>query len=134
MRTTDARYEATVDSPLELPVQDSHVPPHATDASVRMADRLWDALAGLMILSGITLFLLARNGLASIAAGTHALPPGVPSFVQRADYFSAQSTLGLAMIGVGIAVGLGSTIRHALRRRAAETPSRARPPAASVIA
>jgi bacteriorhodopsin len=117
---TNATREATVDSPLELRVQDSNVPAQTVDASVRMAERLWDALAGLMILSGITLFLLARNGLASIAAGTHVLPPGVPSFVQRADYFSAQSSLGLWMVGVGVAVGLVSSIRHALRRRAVD--------------
>ena len=120
--TTDATREATVDSPLEpleLRVQNGNVPPHTTDASVRMAERLWDALAGLLILSGVTLFLLARNGLASIAAGTHVLPPGVPTFVQRADYFSAQSSLGLGMVAVGIAVGLVASIRHALRRRSA---------------
>ncbi|HEX6050841.1 MAG TPA: hypothetical protein VFZ21_16295 [Gemmatimonadaceae bacterium] len=105
-----------MDSPLELRVQGSNVPA-TTDAGVRMADRLWDALAGLLILSGITLFMLARNGLASIAAGTHVLPPGVPSFVQRADYFSAQSSLGLTMIGIGIAVGVVASVRHTLRRR-----------------
>jgi F0F1-type ATP synthase membrane subunit c/vacuolar-type H+-ATPase subunit K len=43
---------------------------------------------------------------------------GVRSFVQRADYFSAQSSLGLALIGTGIAVGLAAAVRHALRRRA----------------
>lgn len=89
---------------------------------VHSSDRLWDALAALIILAGTTLFLLARNGLASIAAGTHTLPPGVTSLVQRADYFSAQSTLGLAMIGVGLAVGVASSIRHTMRRRAAAAP------------
>jgi X-X-X-Leu-X-X-Gly heptad repeat protein len=65
------------------------------------------------------LFLLARNGLASLASGTQTLPAGVTSYVQRADYFSAQSSLGLLMIGVGVAVGLVAAIRHTLRRRSA---------------
>ena len=108
-----------MDTPLELRIQGNKVPAHATDAIVSTADRLWDALAGLFLLSGITLFMLARNGLASIAAGTHVLPPGVPSFVQRADYFSAQSSLGLTMIGIGVAVGIMAAVRHALRRRRA---------------
>lgn len=117
-----------MDTPLELRVQGNKVPAHAADKSVSMADRLWDALAGLLLLSGVTLFMLARNGLASIAAGTHVLPPGVPSFVQRADYFSAQSSLGLTMIGIGVAVGIMAAVRHALRRRAAapHVPSQSR--------
>lgn len=105
-------------SPLELRAQASVVAPQRVPVLVKSTDRLWDALAMLMILSGTTLFLLARNGLASIAAGTHVLPPGVSSFTQRADYFSAQSSLGLGMIGVGLAIGLASSVRHAMRRRA----------------
>jgi hypothetical protein len=85
---------------------------------VHAAERLWDALAMLLIVAGTTLFLMARNGLASIANGTHKLPTGMRSFVQRADYFSAQSSMGLALIGLGVAVGLAASIRHALRRRA----------------
>jgi hypothetical protein len=85
---------------------------------VHAAERLWDALAMLLILAGATLFLMARNELASIANGTHKLPIGMRSFVQRADYFSAQSSMGLALIGLGVGVGLAASIRHALRRRA----------------
>jgi hypothetical protein len=77
----------------------------------------------LLIVAGTTLFLLARNGLASIANGTQTLPAGVTSWVQRADYFSAQSSLGLVLVGVGIAVGLASSVRHTLRRRASAAPS-----------
>ena len=99
------------------------IPPQRIVPAVHSAERLWDALAMLMIVAGTTLFLLARSGLASIADGTHTLPPGVTSYVQRADYFSAQSSLGLMMIGVGVAVGLCSSIRHALRRRASASPT-----------
>jgi len=112
-----------VESALQGREQGADAPGHSTIGTVRSAERLWDALALLIILSGTTLFLLARNGLDSIAAGTHALPRGVPSFVARADYFSAQSSLGLGMIGVGVLVGLVSSARHAIRRRARSEPS-----------
>ena len=108
-----------MESALQGREQGADAPRQSTTGVVRSAERLWDALALLMILSGTTLFLLARNGLDSIASGTHKLPPGVPSFVARADYFSTQSSLGLGMIGVGVAVGLVSSVRHAVRRREA---------------
>jgi hypothetical protein len=101
-----------------IPAQANLAPPTRIEPGVNAAERLWDALAMLLIIAGTTLFLMARNGLASIADGTHKLPMGVGSFVQRADYFSAQSSLGLALIGVGVAVGLAAAIRHALRRGA----------------
>jgi hypothetical protein len=111
-----------VHSPLGIPAQGNVIRPHHhhthVDRGVHSAERLWDALAMLLILSGTTLFLLARSGLVSLANGTHALPEGVTSYVQRADYFSAQSSLGLVLIGAGVATGLGAAIRHWLRRRA----------------
>jgi len=112
-----------VDSALEGRGQDPDAAVLIAPGAVRSSDRLWDALALLLILSGTTLFLLARNGLAEIAAGTHKLPPGVASFVQRADYFSAQSDLGLGMIGLGVAVGLGFSLRRASRRLTRRDPS-----------
>ena len=120
-------------SPLGIPAQANfNAPPHV-ERGVHSADRLWDALAMLLILSGTTLFLLARSGLASLAEGTHDLPPGVTSYVQRADYFSAQSSLGLVLVGVGVATGLGAAIRHAMRRRghlASPPPHASAPPVA----
>jgi hypothetical protein len=110
-----------VDTPLGVPAHIEFVQPrgpHGAASVVHSADRLWDALSMLMIVAGTTLFLLARNGLASLANGTQTLPAGVTSHVQRADYFSAQSSLGLLMIGVGVAVGIAAAIRHAIRRRA----------------
>jgi len=110
-----------VDTPLGVPAHIEFVQPrgpHSVASVVHSADRLWDALSMLMIVAGTTLFLLARNGLASLANGTQTLPAGVTSYVQRADYFSAQSSLGLLMIGVGVAAGISAAIRHAIRRRA----------------
>ena len=106
-------------TPLAVPAQIEFVQPHRPASVVHSADRLWDALAMLIIVAGTTLFLLARSGLASLANGTLALPTGVTSYVQRADYFSAQSSLGLVMIGIGVAVALVAWIRHVRRRRAA---------------
>ena len=106
-------------TPLAVPAQIEFAQARRPASAVHSTDRLWDALAMLMIVAGTTLFLLARSGLTSLANGTLALPTGVTSYVQRADYFSAQSSLGLLMIGAGVAVGLGAWIRHALRRRAA---------------
>jgi len=111
-----------VHSPLAVPPQANYVPPKRIEPGVHPAERLWDALAGLLIVAGTTLFLLARNGLASLASGRDTLPPGVTSYVQRADYFSAQSSLGIGLIGVGVAVGLAASIRHSMRRRARQTP------------
>ena len=113
-------------TPLEAP---AYAPPSFAEASrtasaVHSAERLWDALAMLLIIAGTTLFLLARNGLVSLADGTHTLPPGITSYVQRADYFSAQSSLGLGMIGAGVIVGLVSTVRHLIRRRSARRAPR----------
>jgi len=107
-----------VHSPLGIPAQPVFGTPSRIEPRVHSAERLWDALAMLLIVAGTTLFLMARNGLASLASGPQTLPVGMGSFVQRADYFSAQSTIGLALIGLGITVGVAASIRHALRRRA----------------
>ena len=85
--------------------------------AVHSADRLWDALAMLLILAGTTLFLLARGGLAAIRDTNQAPPAGFSTWVQRADYFTAQSSLGLALIGAGVVVGIWAAIRHMMRRR-----------------
>ena len=92
------------------------------DHSVHSSDRLWDALAMLMILAGTTLFLLARSGLAATSDGKQPPPAGFTTWVQRADYYSAQSSLGLAIIGVGVAVGIWAAVRHMMRRRTAPAP------------
>ena len=72
----------------------------------------------LLILAGTTLFLLARSGLASISDSSQPPPTGFTSWVQRADYFAAQSSLGMGMIGAGVAVGVWAAVRHVARRRA----------------
>ena len=105
-------------SPLGITTQGSYIAPQRIARTVHSSDRLWDALAMLLILSGTTLFLLARHGLASITDAKQLPPAGFTSWVQRADYFTAQSSLGLAMIGIGVGVGIWSAIRHFMRSRA----------------
>jgi hypothetical protein len=107
-----------VHSPLGVVAQGAQIPARPVESRVHASDRLWDALAMLLILAGTTLFLLARNGLAAIAAGgQQPLPPGMTTYTQRADYFSAQSSLGLGLIVVGVLIGLTAFARHAVRRR-----------------
>ena len=113
-------------SPLGVTAQPNYVPPRRLEPVVNAADRLWDALAMLLIVAGTTLFLLARSGLTSLANGTTTLPTGVRSYVQRADYFSAQSSLGLALVGIGVAVGLAAAVRHSLRRARKLVPNEGR--------
>jgi hypothetical protein len=115
--------EDRVHSPLGMPAQADYVPPPRIEPRVHAADRLWDALAMLLIVAGTTLFLMARSGLASLADGTGVLPVGMTSRVQRADYFSAQSSLGLGLVVVGVVVGLAAMVRHVLRRRARQSAS-----------
>lgn len=104
-------------TPLGVSAQIPSMAQQRSQPDVPSVDRLWDALAMLIILAGTTLFLFARQGLASMAERNYTLPRGFATYVQRADYLSAQSSLGLGMIAVGVGVGVVSAIRHALRRR-----------------
>jgi len=109
-----------VHSPLGITAQGSYIAPRRAARTVHSADRLWDALSMLLILAGTTLFLLARSSLASTTDVKQLPPPGFTSWVQRADYFTAQSSLGLVMVGIGVGVGIWSAIRNAMRRRAGQ--------------
>ena len=78
------------------------------------ADRLVD-IAALAIMSvGLTLFLVARHALIAISTGTYSLPAGW-TWVQRTDYFVAQSKLGLLLSGAGVLLGIIAAARHAWR-------------------
>lgn len=83
----------------------------------RPADRVTDAVALLLVLGGIGLFAWARYALTEIASGTRAIPKGV-SAVAVTDFHVAQSTMGLWIVGIGVAVGVVAALRHRLRRPA----------------
>lgn len=110
-------------TPLGVSVPIQSVGQQRSQPEVPSVERLWDALAMLIILAGTTLFLLARRGLEAMTDRNYTLPRGFATYVQRADYLSAQSSLGLGMIAVGVGVGVMAAIRHALRRRRAQGQS-----------
>jgi hypothetical protein len=91
---------------------------HATTAPrVRLADRLMDAAAALLLLLGIGLFFFARRALDALGTGTYDKPDGV-TWVSRADLHAAQSRLAIWVIVVGVLVGIAAAVRHKLRRHA----------------
>ncbi len=87
---------------------------HAPAGAPRLADRLTDATAILLVLGGIGLFAFARTALTGIANGTRAMPRGM-SAVAVTDFHVAQSRLGLWIVVVGVLVGVVAAIRHRLR-------------------
>lgn len=83
-------------------------------AAPNSADRIIDATALFMVVSGIGLFAFARQALTGIGNGTKDMPQGIPA-VAVADFHVAQSKLGLWIIGLGVLVGCVAAIRHKLR-------------------
>ena len=89
---------------------------------VNLSDRLWDLVALVLILAGISMFIMARNALTSMANGTFTPPPG-STHVERADYFAMESTIGMFVAGAGIVIGVIAAIRHARRRTPIADPT-----------
>lgn len=79
-----------------------------------VADRLTDAIALLMVLGGIAMFMFARVALGDIADGTRVAPPGM-SLVAITDLHVAQSKMGLWVIGLGVSFGVVAAVRHKAR-------------------
>ena len=79
--------------------------------TVSLSDRLWDLVALLLILAGVSMFIMARNALSSMANGTFTPPPG-STHVERADYYAMESTIGMLIAGVGVVIGVIAAIRH----------------------
>ena len=74
-------------------------------------NRIIDAAALLMVLGGLGLFAFARSALTGIGNGTRTMPEGV-SAVAVADFYVAQSTMAVWVIGVGVVVGIVAAVRH----------------------
>jgi hypothetical protein len=81
----------------------------------RPIDRIWDAAALIVVLTGIGLFVFARNALTSISEGTYVMPTGV-SAVAQTDLHVAQSRLGIFVIVAGVLVGVIAAARHQFHR------------------
>ena len=86
---------------------------------VRPRDRLMNIIAGVCIVAGGMLFLLARRTLTTIAAGGLALPPGnIVSNVAYTDSIVLRTRIGLWLVVVGAILAVASAISHQFRARA----------------
>jgi hypothetical protein len=87
--------------------------------AVRPRDRMLNAIAGICIVSGAALFLLARRTLTKIAEGGMALPAGSAlSNVAYADSIVLRSRVGLWLVVVGATLAVAAAISHQFRRNA----------------
>lgn len=85
---------------------------------VRPRDRLLNIIAGVCIVGGGMLFLLARRTLTTIGAGVGALPPGGPlSNVAYTDSVVLRTRIGLWLVVVGAILAVASAISHQFRAR-----------------
>jgi hypothetical protein len=91
--------------------------PNAMKTAPTPADRITDAIALLMVLGGIAMFMFARMALGDIADGTRVAPPGM-SNIAITDLHVAQSKMGLWVIGLGVAFGVVAAVRHRSRGNA----------------
>lgn len=85
-------------------------------AVVRFRERVADAVAATLLISGAALFLFAKQSLTALANGTYLAPVGA-SYVARADLHAAQSKLGLWLAAAGLALALAAAMSHARARR-----------------
>jgi hypothetical protein len=81
---------------------------------VRLIDRIWDAIAVLLVIGGVAFFFVARRALTALANGSYDVPAGT-SWVSRADLHVAQSRLAIWIIVLGMLVGVVAALRHRLR-------------------
>lgn len=84
---------------------------------VRFRERVVDALAAICLVGGSVLFLFARQSLTSLANGKYLIPAG-SSYVAHVDTHALQSTIGLWLAAVGLALAIGSAMSHSRARRA----------------
>ena len=86
---------------------------------VRPRDRMLNIIAGICIVSGAALFLLARRTLNSIASGDLTLPLGSAlSNVAYTESVVLRSRIGLWLVVVGATVAVAAAISHRFRRSA----------------
>lgn len=81
----------------------------------RSAERVGDYVAITLLAAGVALFAFGRRSLTDIAQGRHPAPIG-QSWVSLAERYDAQTRWGLWIAGIGLAVGLLSSLRYVWRR------------------
>ena len=106
------RFTPTYRTPIATTGMPSLVVPPAVRRRPRLADRLWDGIAALLLVAGIAAFFYARSALTRIADQT-AAPPAEGSWVARTERIDLISRAGLWLVGAGALVGAVSSIRHA---------------------
>jgi hypothetical protein len=83
-------------------------------ATVSRRDRLTDLAALVLLLAGIALYLDAGARLRTISGYSYRHPgPSGESQLVAADRARTESYAGLGLAALGIAVGVGSALRHA---------------------
>ncbi|MGQ0640136.1 MAG: hypothetical protein ACT4P6_05090 [Gemmatimonadaceae bacterium] len=93
--------------------------PQPASHQVRPRDRMLNVIAGICIVSGAALFLLARRTLNTIAAGELTLPFGSAlSNVAYVDSVVLRSRIGLWLVVVGATLAVAAAISHRFRRSA----------------
>ncbi|HEX6059287.1 MAG TPA: hypothetical protein VFZ11_09760 [Gemmatimonadaceae bacterium] len=88
---------------------------------VRAADRVRDAVAALCLVGGAALYLYAGARIRALASGELSPPPGsshVAELDRRMAPLTAMSRTGLALVLLGVGVGVWSFVRH----RSSTTP------------
>jgi hypothetical protein len=77
-------------------------------------DRIIDAIAILTVLGGIALYAYARKSLIGMGNELPILPKDGTA-VALADFYVAQSRMGLFIVSLGVLVGVAAAVRHRLR-------------------
>lgn len=95
---------ATPDSPISPP-------------PVTPVDRGIDVVVALLLLAGVTLFVVGRRALAALAAGTYGAPAEGVTWVSRAELHDLQTQWGRWLVAAGLAAALYSALRHRRRTR-----------------
>ncbi|MFN8575059.1 MAG: hypothetical protein U0132_23605 [Gemmatimonadaceae bacterium] len=121
-RQVEEQTELPHDNGPEKPMFTSPIHFHADNAApvrvilVRTRDRIADAAAATFLVTGIGLFLFARQSLTALANGTYLVPAGM-SYVSRADLHTAQSRLGLMLAAIGLAIAIAAALSHSRTRK-----------------
>ncbi len=89
---------------------------------VRTRERIADAAAATLLVTGIGLFLFARQSLTALANGTYFVPAGT-TYVSRADLHTTQSRLGLWLAATGLAIAIAAALSHSRSRKRASRPA-----------
>lgn len=93
------------------------MPSTRPQSHVRPTDRWLDAVALLVMASGILLFAVGRSSLGALAARTYTPPPAGVTWVSRAELHDAQTRWGTGLAIAGFVLSVGAAMKHAAAAR-----------------